>query len=187
MEDIYDHMKRSKESRQSHLDLSLACEYRGTDSKECRGILAVFLGTTVPYGKEIHCCHACNDGKCSNWKHLYWGTAQENAKDWHSLGPSENLKRGAENSFYGIPPWRNISNARPECWQKAGEVFNSGLNPNKRGFEAEIKRRFGLRNGPARRIKIKLLCGWNPFEDEDWIKDFGELAYQVKHLPCTQD
>ena len=26
-------------------------------------------------------CHACNNGKCSNPKHLYWGTASENRMD----------------------------------------------------------------------------------------------------------
>jgi len=75
---IDDYMKLSYDDRQSHLDLTEDCLDIGTkNSSECRALLAYFLNTYVPSGKRIHCCHACNNGWCSNPKHLYWGTIQE--------------------------------------------------------------------------------------------------------------
>ena len=46
-----------------------------------KGLLAHMLETTIPSGKKIHVCHACNNGQCSNPNHLYWGTPSENAID----------------------------------------------------------------------------------------------------------
>ena len=48
---------------------------------EGKGLLAFYLDTTIPAGCKIHLCHACNNEKCSNPEHLYWGTASENASD----------------------------------------------------------------------------------------------------------
>ena len=71
----------SKENRQFHLDLNEECLIRGGTSDECRGVLAQYLNTNIPKGMKIHLCHACHNGKCSNPKHLYWGTAGENIQD----------------------------------------------------------------------------------------------------------
>lgn len=35
------------------------------------------MGTTIPSGR-ILLCHSCNNAKCSNPRHLYWGTDREN-------------------------------------------------------------------------------------------------------------
>ena len=68
--------------RQAHLRLSDACEERGNNcSVEFKGLLAYILNTTIPSGYGIHLCHACNNEKCSNPYHLYWGTAVENRAD----------------------------------------------------------------------------------------------------------
>lgn len=72
--------------RQNHLRLDEACIEIGGNSREARLLLAHFLKTTVPKGMKIHCCHACNNDKCSNTKHLYWGTASENAYDARAIG-----------------------------------------------------------------------------------------------------
>ena len=83
---IEDYITQSKESRQTHLDLSSPCIERGGPvngglSSYCKGLMAHLLDTSIPSGHKIHICHACNNGKCSNPKHLYWGTAQENRLD----------------------------------------------------------------------------------------------------------
>ena len=70
-----------KEERQKHLDFSEPCVEIGGDSREFRGLLAHFVQTTIPKGMKILCCHACNNAKCSNPKHLYWGTPSENLQD----------------------------------------------------------------------------------------------------------
>ena len=81
MEDIYEYIKRSKLERQTHLDLDDFCVERGGNSTYSKALLAEHTGTTIPKGHMIHVCHACNNGACSNVKHLYWGTAQENRMD----------------------------------------------------------------------------------------------------------
>jgi hypothetical protein len=75
-----------KTDRQAHLDLTDPCIERGGPEKGglssyCKGLMAHLLDTSIPSGHKIHICHACNNGKCSNPNHLYWGTAQENRHD----------------------------------------------------------------------------------------------------------
>lgn len=70
-----------KSHRQTHLDLSEKCIHRGGNSTNHKGVLAQYLNTTIPYGAQYNLCHACHDGKCSNPKHLYWGTPKENVED----------------------------------------------------------------------------------------------------------
>ena len=77
MIDITEFIKESKEVRQSHLKLSDLCLERGGNSTNHKGVLAQFLGTTIPSGR-ILLCHACHNPKCSNPQHLYWGTDKEN-------------------------------------------------------------------------------------------------------------
>lgn len=83
---IEEYILLSREERQQHIDLNDPCTERGGPSKGglssyCKGLMAHLLDTTIPSGHKIHICHACNNEKCSNPKHLYWGTAQENRKD----------------------------------------------------------------------------------------------------------
>jgi hypothetical protein len=78
---IDDYMKLSKETRQRHLNLKDSCIEIGTNSQQCRALLAHTLKTTVPKGMKVHLCHACHNSKCSNSNHLYWGTSSENTRD----------------------------------------------------------------------------------------------------------
>ena len=82
---IEEYIQLSREERQSHLDLNQACIERGGPSRlvstYCRGLLAHIFDTSIPTGNKIYVCHACNNNKCFNLKHLYWGTATENVQD----------------------------------------------------------------------------------------------------------
>ena len=83
---IEDYIAQTKEERQQHIDLNDPCVERGGPAKGglssyCKGLLAHLFDTTIPSGHKIHVCHACNNERCSNPKHLYWGTAQENRLD----------------------------------------------------------------------------------------------------------
>ena len=108
-QDIYEYIKNSKTERQIHLSLFEECIEIGGNSREARLLLAHFLKTTVPKGMKIHLCHACNNSKCSNPRHLYWGTAGENMLDanMHQLGGQANAKKakrkqnGKFTIFYG--------------------------------------------------------------------------------------
>lgn len=72
-------IKESKENRTTHLKLDEPCIERGGNSTVHRGVLAEYLGTNFP--DKIDLCHECGNGKCSNPKHLYWGTRKENIED----------------------------------------------------------------------------------------------------------
>lgn len=77
MIDITEFITRSREDRQAHLQLTQPCCERGGNSTNHKGVLAQYLDTTIPAGR-ILLCHACNNEKCSNPTHLYWGTDKEN-------------------------------------------------------------------------------------------------------------
>ena len=77
MIDVTKFIKENKETRQKHLVLTDPCVERGGNSTNHKGVLAQYLDTTIPSGR-ILLCHACNNEKCSNPVHLYWGTDREN-------------------------------------------------------------------------------------------------------------
>lgn len=64
------------------------------NSSYLKGLLAHILDTTIPRGRTVLICHACNNAACSNPSHIYWGTPRENAKDA--------LANGNPN------PWQNV-------------------------------------------------------------------------------
>lgn len=72
----------SREERRIHLKLDTPCEERGGSSPNFKGLLAVMLDTNIPNGRIALLCHACHNGMCSNWQHLYWGTLSDNAQDY---------------------------------------------------------------------------------------------------------
>lgn len=78
---IDEYMLLTKTERQAHIDLSDNCIEIGGNSPRFRGLLAHHLKTTIPKGMKVHLCHACNNDKCSNPNHLYWGTPRENYFD----------------------------------------------------------------------------------------------------------
>jgi hypothetical protein len=84
-EDIKKYILLDKEARQLHLDLTQECIEIGGSSKEFRALLAHHIKTTIPSGRSIFLCHACHNDKCSNVKHLYWGTHSENNQDTDSV------------------------------------------------------------------------------------------------------
>jgi len=86
---ISEYIELSREERMSHLKLDESCiEIGGYDSREYRGLLAHYLKTTIPTKHKpiIVLCHACNNSKCSNPNHLYWGTLSDNIKDSKKAG-----------------------------------------------------------------------------------------------------
>lgn len=85
---VEDLIKEDRESRTSHLNLDEPCVERGGNSTVHKGVLAQYLNTNIPYKPRpwIDLCHACHNDKCSNPRHLYWGTRSENVDDAKSNG-----------------------------------------------------------------------------------------------------
>lgn len=79
------YLTKEQKERQDHLDLNDECKERGGNSTNHRGVLAQYLDTPI-YGRPADLCHACHNDKCSNPKHLYWGTRKENVQDARDNG-----------------------------------------------------------------------------------------------------
>jgi hypothetical protein len=117
-------IKESREVRSSHLDLAEECIERGGNSTVHRGVLAQYLCTDMP--SKVDLCHACNNDKCSNPKHLYWGTRKENIEDakkngtwkspWQALVDKHGYEKACE---------LNIQNGS-SGWSKGGKS-NKGI------------------------------------------------------------
>lgn len=123
---IEDYIKFTITERQIHLDLNNNCIERGGHSTKFQGILAVYLNTSIPSNnRNIHLCHACNNDKCSNPKHLYWGTCQDNFRDLKNSGK---FKTGWQNTIakYGKEEARRIINENFAKGKAAGGRASKG-------------------------------------------------------------
>lgn len=111
-------IKESKETRMKHIDLSEPCLERGGNSTVHRGVLAQYLCTDMP--TKIDLCHACGNGKCSNPKHLYWGTRKENVQDAKEHGTFLNPWLYLVEK-HGVEKAKNIININAsKGWAKGG-------------------------------------------------------------------
>ena len=95
---LEEYMNKSLEDRRSHLDLSSDCREVGGNSSVFRGILSITLNTTMNYSLA-YCCHACNNDKCSNPKHLYWGTPKNNVMDCREVGRLKSFHQKCVDKF----------------------------------------------------------------------------------------
>lgn len=120
MIDINIWINETRETRTKHLDLMSECLERGGNSTVHRGVLAQYLNTNMP--AKIHLCHACNNGKCSNPKHLYWGTSSENSIDALNCGARISIYQALINK-HGIDEAKNIlfKNAS-KGWSRGGKA-----------------------------------------------------------------
>lgn len=140
MINITEFIKLSKADRQAHLKLNEPCCERGGNSTNHKGVLAQYLNTTIPSGR-ILLCHACNNEKCSNPNHLYWGTDKENIVDDNPKFKSA-WERTVEK--YGIDEARKI-NARGN--KAAGGKANRGKpksEEHKKKIAEAIKRKYNV-------------------------------------------
>lgn len=86
MEDINEYIKKPYTERTKHLELETECREIGGNSTSFKGLLSHTLEVTIPSSSKILLCHKCHNGKCSNPKHLYYGTPKENIIDQRENG-----------------------------------------------------------------------------------------------------
>lgn len=193
MLEIKDYMTQLLEKRQTHINLSESCHLRGTDSIQCRGLLAYYLDTTIPHGSGVECCHACHNADCSNPKHLYWGTRSENVRDKFTSPQGaairkamSNSKLGNKNANYRIKPWLNVNAKNNEKvldgWRKAmyyyETYFIKGWNYSKYGGISYFCNEYGISRGSAVTMLKMFRDEWIPNKDPQWI-NFARVAEPV--------
>lgn len=163
---ISEYMQRSREERTQHLNLDEPCGMNGgIGSNQYKGLLAYFLGTTIPTNEKVHLCHACGVGLCSNVRHLYWGTPSENAADakahgtWASISERTRKKHGEEYvKELAIRAAKKAGETRRarsmEQWEPHRHVFEEEYGT--RGWPKRVSQRLGIEPEHARKI-AKLL------------------------------
>lgn len=142
---IDDYILLPVETRKRHIDMTQSCqEIGGRSSTEFRGLLAHHLKTTIPTAKKVVLCHACNNPKCSNPVHLYWGTYGENLRDAWAAGAQKSYKQKFV-SKYGEAAWKEYANDRFSKMSKSkpAQKFlqDSRINEIKTVIESEPKTR----------------------------------------------
>ena len=127
--------------------MSEPCLERGGNSTVHKGVLAQYLNTNIPFKPKpwIDLCHACHNDKCSNPKHLYWGTPRENSLDRMANGDKTIFSRMVEK--YGYDEACKI-NAK-------GKLGNTNGTGNKGKAKSENhKRKIAMNHKGGRQKKI---------------------------------
>jgi hypothetical protein len=132
-------INENKEVRVQHLDLGEPCIERGGNSTNHRGVLAQFLNTNIP--KKIDLCHACHNDKCSNPKHLYWGTRKENIDDAKDNGTWKSIwDRSVEKYGYDEACRKNSHNMKGNS-NGSGNAGKSKSLTHKKHISESIKKK----------------------------------------------
>lgn len=129
-ENIYNYINYDLSIRQNHIDLTEECLEIGGSSQVFKGLLAHFLKTTIPNNGKIILCHFCGNGKCSNPKHLYWGTYSENLKDAYS--------HGARKNTFSLSIEKNGLNETLRKWKKISSIGGKVGGATRQMKESEI-------------------------------------------------
>ena len=137
MENIEDYILLPREERQNHLKLETPCIERGGNSIMFRGLLADRLNTSIPKGHGVHLCHACHNGKCSNWLHLYWGTPSENRRD--ALENGELTIRSRTIAKHGEFKTKELSKRTTEQYKVSGAKVRQALKSKPKSEEHKRK------------------------------------------------
>ena len=136
---VSDWINESREVRTSHLDLTEECIERGGNSTAHRGVLAHYLCTDMP--PKVDLCHACNNEKCSNPKHLYWGTRKENIEDarkngtwktpWQALVDKYGYEKACEinrnNGSFGWSKGGKSNKGKPKSEEHRKKLFRANV------------------------------------------------------------
>jgi DNA-binding NtrC family response regulator len=155
---IEEYIKLSREERRNHLRLNEKCiEIGGYDSREYRGLLAHFLQTTIPTKakQKIMLCHACNNPKCSNVNHLYWGLTRDNTIDSKENGTWKNMFSRTVNK-YGEEKAKELNKAAASKGGKGNKGRKNISKEQETLYKNTIIRYMPFKNGDITKISKEL-------------------------------
>lgn len=143
---IIEYMNQTREERRSRLKLDEPCDERGlVYSYHLTGLLAYLTNTSIPKkGDNAIVCHGCNNAKCSNPNHLYWGSYKDNHTDQVENGTWDSPYARAKkkystvemNEIYSNNAKGNKGNKQPRSEEHKRKISESmkkvqqELNPN---------------------------------------------------------
>lgn len=161
-EPIEIYILRSREERRAHLDRSQSCIEIGGDSRIFRGLLAHFLKTTISENKRYEkklafVCHDCNNPKCSNVYHLYWGTSYDNYLDQVEKGTALSKSERAKIK-YGETEYRKIMRENASKGGKAAGGKNRLSSEKKEIWKRAILDSEPDEFGWVSRVSIQMNC-----------------------------
>jgi hypothetical protein len=148
-----EYLKKSRCSRLSHINLSEPCmEIGHYHNMELRVYLAHELKVMLPDERyQAYVCHACNNEKCSNKHHIYWGTAKDNHLDKVENGTYKTIYEYSVEK-YGEEEFRLM------CLDYASKGGKAGGGHNKLSKEEITKRTKDVQREPIIRGRIKRLA-----------------------------
>ncbi|MDD5649025.1 MAG: hypothetical protein PHF86_01190 [Candidatus Nanoarchaeia archaeon] len=169
---IEEYIQLSRKERRNHIRLNEKCiEIGGYDSREFRGLLSHYLKTTIPtkIKPKIVLCHACNNSKCSNPNHLYWGTLSDNIIDAKEFGTWKSRFQLSINK-YGEEKAREIhkmnsskggkgNKGKKKISKEQYEFYKNTINkylPFKNGDITKISKELGLSHTHISRLIKKI-------------------------------
>jgi len=116
-------------------------------------------------------------GKCTIWNEELKKKVSESVKElWKNPNYRKNYreKKSAEkNHNFGLKPWKNV-NSDLESWKKSIIIYNDYIiekwDLNKYGFgRFYLIKRYGIKQGSARKMIDLFREGWNPHTDLDYL------------------
>ena len=181
--DINKYMLNSRESRREHLRLEESCIEIGGDSRTCRGLLAHFLQTTIG-DRSVYVCHACYNAKCSNPRHLYWGSPCDNVLDTKESGRWKSFYALLVEK-YGLNEAHAMLKIAGSAGGKAGGGHNQltvdeiqswrnaiiSVDTSKHGFIGKIAKQMNRSHTQARRILCKYFPDIQTFKRKEKNSD----------------
>ena len=158
MRNVIEYIEESRELRRSHLELETPCLEIGGNSTHFKGVLAFALQTTIPTGYKINLCHACNNGKCCNPKHLYWGTPLDNCIDRKEAGTQSTFSRSreemVEHARWVGKNFGGSNKLKDEDLDRYRSVFDS--LEKRHGWKTQAAEILGVSHTQVRRIELRL-------------------------------
>ena len=121
-------------------------------------------------------------GKCTIWDKELIKKLSKSMKDKWEDDEYRNKciksRKGEGNPNYKKPSWRNV-NSDINSWMKCFTIYDDFIkeewNFKKYGYGRNMLiNRYDISQGTARSVIKKLINGWSPYTDEDFLKFYNE-------------